>query len=250
MQGKFVERRFGWDCHGLPIENIVEKKLGISGKKDIEEKIGVYEFNEECRRNVFTYVDDWRQIVERTGRWVDMDNDYKTMDTDFMESVWWVFKNIYDKGYVYESYRVVPYCTRCSTPLSNFEVNQGYEDRQDKAVTVKFKVKGTASKYILAWTTTPWTLPANLGLAVGVDIQYAEILDKATGDTYVLAIDRIATYYKNPEDYTLVREYPGSCLMGMEYEPIIQDMSSEETLEYLTAINASDKGISRSNTAK
>lgn len=141
MQGKFVERRFGWDCHGLPIENIVEKKLGISGKKDIEDKVGVFEFNEQCRANVFGYTDVWRQTVERMGRWVDMDNDYKTMDTDFMESVWWVFKSIYDKGYVYESYRVVPYCPRCSTPLSNFEVNQGYEDKQDKAVTVKFKVK-------------------------------------------------------------------------------------------------------------
>ena len=119
----------------------------------------------------------------------------------------------------------MPYCTRCSTPLSNFEVNQGYEDRQDKAVTVKFKVKGTASKYILAWTTTPWTLPANLGLAVGVDLTYVEILDKTSSDTYVLAKDRIATYYKNPEDYTLVREYPGSCLVGIEYEPILPIIS-------------------------
>ncbi len=224
MQGKFVERRFGWDCHGLPIENIVEKKMGISGKKDIEDKVGVFEFNEACRANVFTYVDDWRKTVERMGRWVDMDNDYKTMDTNFMESVWNVFKTIYDKGYVYESYRVVPYCPRCSTPLSNFEVNQGYEDKQDKAVTVKFKVKGTASKYILAWTTTPWTLPANLGLAVGIDLTYAEILDKASGDTYMLAKDRIATYYKNPEDYTLVREYPGSCLVGLSYEPMFDDV--------------------------
>jgi len=152
-----------------------------------------------------------------------MDNDYKTMDTDFMESVWNVFKTIYDKGYVYESYRVVPYCPRCSTPLSNFEVNQGYEDKQDKAVTVKFKVKETASKYILAWTTTPWTLPANLGLAVGADLTYVEIFDKASGDTYVVAKDRITSYYKNPEDYTLLREYPGSCLVGLSYEPLFDD---------------------------
>jgi isoleucyl-tRNA synthetase len=124
-----------------------------------------------------TYVDEWRKVVERTGRWVDMDNDYKTMDATFMESVWWVFKSVYDKGLIYESYRVVPYCVRCTTPLSNFEVNQGYEDRQDKTVTVKFKVKNTASKYVLAWTTTPWTLPANIGLAVGADIEYAEVLD-------------------------------------------------------------------------
>lgn len=230
MRGRYVERRFGWDCHGLPIENIVEKKLGISGKKDIEEKVGVHEFNEHCRANVFGYVDEWRKVVERTGRWVDMDNDYKTMDRDFMESVWWVFKSVYDKGLIYESHRVVPYCPRCSTPLSNFEVNQGYEDKQDKAVTVKFKVKDSASKYVLAWTTTPWTLPANLGLAVGTDIAYAEIRDNASGDTYVLAKDRVATYYKNPEDYTLVREYPGSCIVGLEYEPLFNEPTHKSEL--------------------
>lgn len=234
MRGRYVERRFGWDCHGLPIENIVEKKLGISGKKDIEEKVGVFDFNEQCRANVFSYVDEWRRVVERTGRWVDMDNDYKTMDADFMESVWGVFKSVYDRGLIYESHRVVPYCPRCSTPLSNFEVNQGYEDKQDKAVTVKFKVVGNASKYILAWTTTPWTLPANLGLAVGEDMLYAEILDKASGDTYVLAKDRIAVYYKNPEDYTLVREVPGSCLIGLEYEPLFEDARTQSDLGQLT----------------
>ena len=115
---------------------------------------------------MFTYVGEWKKTVERMGRWVDMENDYKTMDTDFMESVWWVFKNIYDKGLIYEGHRVVPYCPRCSTPLSNFEVNQGYKDKQDKTATVKFKIKGSENKYILAWTTTPWTLVANLGLAV------------------------------------------------------------------------------------
>ncbi len=223
MQWRYVERRFGWDCHGLPIENKVEEKMGISGKKDIEEKIGVHEFNEECRRNVFWYVDEWRNTVERMARWVDMDHDYKTMDSDFMESVWWVFKTIYNKGYVYESYRVVPYCIRCSTPLSNFEVNQWYEDKQDKTVTVKFRVKGNESKYILAWTTTPWTLPANLWLAVGEDILYAEVLDRESGDTYILAKDRLKAYYKNETDYTMVREYEGSCLVWIEYEPLFND---------------------------
>jgi isoleucyl-tRNA synthetase len=124
MLGKKVERRFGWDCHGLPIEGIVEKKLGISSKKEIDEKIGVYKFNEECRANVFTYVDEWKKSVERMGRWVDMENDYKTMDVDFMESVWWVFKELYKKGLIYQDYRVVPYSVGMSTPLSNFEVNQ------------------------------------------------------------------------------------------------------------------------------
>lgn len=222
MKGKRVERNFGWDCHGLPIENIVEKKLGISGKKDIEDKVGVYEFNEACRANVMTYVDEWRKVVERTGRWVDMDNDYKTMDASFMESVWWVFKSVYDKGLIYEDYRVVPYCVRCTTPLSNFEVNQGYEDKQDKTVTVKFKVKDTASKFVLAWTTTPWTLPANIGLAVGADIEYVEVLDDS-GETYILAKDRLSSYYKNEQGYKVLNTYPGTCLVGLEYEPLFDD---------------------------
>ncbi|MCK9272869.1 isoleucine--tRNA ligase [Candidatus Gracilibacteria bacterium] len=223
MKGKYVERRFGWDCHGLPIENIVEKKLKISGKRDIEDKIGVYEFNEQCRSNVMVYTTEWRRIVEKMGRWIDMDNDYKTMDQDFMESVWWVFKSLFDKGHIYESQRVVPYCTRCSTPLSNFEVNQGYEDRQDKSTTVKFKIKGNDNKYILAWTTTPWTLPANLGLAIGAEIEYSEVLDKKTGETYILATDRLANYYKDEADYKIVRNYQGCCLAGIEYEPLFND---------------------------
>ncbi len=223
MNGFRVDRKFGWDCHGLPIENIVEKKLGISGKDDIEWKIWVHTFNEECRANVFWYVDEWKKTVERMWRWVDMENDYKTMDTDFMESVWWVYKTIYDKGLIYEWNRVVPYCPRCSTPLSNFEVNQGYKDKQDRAVTVKFKILWSSNKYLLAWTTTPWTVVANLGLAVGLDLDYVELLDKTNGDTYVLAKDRVASYYKNEEDYTIVREYKWACLIGIKYEPVLDD---------------------------
>ncbi|ATU05135.1 isoleucine--tRNA ligase [Candidatus Gracilibacteria bacterium HOT-871] len=230
MIGKKVERRFGWDTHGLPIENIVEKKLNISGKDDIEKKIGVFKFNETCRENVFGYVDEWRQTVERMGRWVDMDNDYKTMDTDFMESVWWVFKTIYDKGLIYEGNRIVPYCPRCTTPLSNFEVNQGYEDKQDKSVTVKFKVKDSEKKYILAWTTTPWTLVANLGLAVGEDIEYAELMDKTNSEIYILAKDRIGDYYKDQEDYEILRIYKGKCLEGISYEPLFPDFVAQKDL--------------------
>lgn len=224
MQGRRVERKFGWDTHGLPIENIVEKKLGISGKKDIEEKVGVFAFNEECRKNVFTYVDEWKRVVERTGRWVDMENDYKTLDCDFMESVWWVFKTVHDKGLIYESHRVVPYCPRCSTPLSNFEVNQGYENRQDKAVTVKFRLLDQDNTFVLAWTTTPWTLPANLGLAVGAELEYSKIKDLATGELYILASDRVATYYKDPAAYELVETLTGSTLVGLAYEPVVQDI--------------------------
>lgn len=233
MNGHKVTRVFGWDCHGLPIENIVEKKLNISGKSDIEDKVWVFEFNESCRSNVLTYTEDWKKTVERMWRWVDMENSYKTMDKEFMESVWWTFKSIYDKGLIYEGNRVVPYCPRCTTPLSNFEVNQGYKDKQDKTVTVKFRViskdtinrvsTGTKWKYILAWTTTPWTLRANLGLAVGKDIMYSEILDKKTGETYVLATDRLKSYYKTEEDYQIIREYKGACLEGIKYEPIFDD---------------------------
>ncbi len=219
MKGKKVERRFGWDCHGLPIENIVEKKLKISGKDDIEKNIGVHKFNETCRENVFGYVDEWKKTVNRMGRWVDMENDYKTMDRDFMESVWWVYKSMYDKGLIYEGYKVVPYCPRCSTPLSNFEVNQGYKDIQDKTITAKFKLTNS-DKYVLAWTTTPWTLAANLGLAVGVDLDYVELEDNSNGETYILARDRVAGYYKNEDDYTIHREFKGSELVGMKYEPI------------------------------
>ncbi|QFR39090.1 isoleucine--tRNA ligase [Candidatus Gracilibacteria bacterium 28_42_T64] len=226
MKGKQVHRKFGWDCHGLPIENIVEKKLEISGKDDIEGKIGVHKFNETCRENVFTYANEWKKTVNRMGRWVDMENDYKTMDTDFMESVWWVYSELYKKGLIYEGYRVVPYCPRCSTPLSNFEVNQGYKDVQDKTATVKFKVQGNESKYILAWTTTPWTLVANLGLAVGVDIDYVELLDHKTEETYIMARDRISAYYKNEDDYVITREYKGKCLEGIKYDPLFMDFQT------------------------
>jgi len=170
------------------------------------------------------------------GRWVDMENSYKTMDSDFMESVWWVYKSLYDKGLIYEGHRVVPYCPRCSTPLSNFEVNQWYKDKQDKTVTVKFKVVWSSNKYILAWTTTPWTLVSNLGLAVWTELDYSELLDKKTWETYVLATDRVWSYYKNNkvnsegrestlgwEDYTIVRNYKWACLVGIKYEPIFDD---------------------------
>ncbi|MDD4530395.1 MAG: isoleucine--tRNA ligase, partial [Candidatus Gracilibacteria bacterium] len=248
MKGKYVERRFGWDCHGLPIENIVEKKMGISGKNDIEGKIGVGCFNEECRDNVFLYVNEWKKTVERMGRWVDMDNDYKTLDTNFMESVWWVFKTIYDKGLVYEGNKVVPYCPRCSTPLSNFEVGQGYANKQDKSITVKFKVKNSPNKYILAWTTTPWTLQGNLGLAVGADIDYVEVRvfsgewdnnNKCIYESYIMSEQSYENGLKNHfnpfyvlNDLQDGREEPilietvnrkGKDLVGIEYEPIFED---------------------------
>ena len=223
MKWKKVERRFGWDTHWLPIENIVEKKLEIKWKEDLEWRIWVFDFNETCRKNDFWYVDEWKKTVDRMWRWVDMENDYKTMDTSFMESVWWVFKTIYDKGLVYQGHRVVPYSVGMSTPLSNFEVNQGYMDKQDKTITVKFKVKWSEKKYILAWTTTPWTLPANLWLAVWEDIEYVELMDKSSKEIYILAKARINDYYKNEEEYEILRVYDWKCLIWIEYEPLFND---------------------------
>lgn len=191
MRGHRVERRFGWDCHGLPIENIKEKELGISGKKQIEE-YGIAKFNEDCRSIVMRYAHDWRALVERTGRWVDMDNDYKTMDASYMESVWWVFKQLWDKELVYQGNKVVPYCYRCSTALSNFEAGSEYKDRQDPALTVKFKLKGEENTYVLAWTTTPWTLPSNLALAVDPDETYYKIQNRHPADTQNPNVTRIS----------------------------------------------------------
>ncbi len=217
MRGHYVERRFGWDCHGLPVEYEMEQELKISGKRDIE-KMGVDVFNEKCRRIVLRYTREWRQIVTRMGRWVDFDNDYKTMDLPYMESIWWVFRSLWEKNLIYEGNKILPYCPRCATPLSNFETNQGYEEVQDPAITVRFAVDGAPGTYILAWTTTPWTLPSNLALAVGPTIRYVKVKDGA--DTYLLAKDRLPLYYKKPDAYQLLEELDGAKLVGLRYEPL------------------------------
>jgi isoleucyl-tRNA synthetase len=217
MRGHYVDRRFGWDCHGLPVEYEMEQELKISGKRDIE-KMGVDVFNEKCRSIVLRYTRDWRQIVTRMGRWVDFDNDYKTMDKPYMESIWWVFKSLWDKDLIYEGNKILPYCPRCATPLSNFETNQGYEEVQDPAITVRFPVDERPRTYILAWTTTPWTLPSNLALAVGPKIRYVKIKDGE--DTYYLAKDRLPVYYKKPDQVQILEELDGSQLVGLRYEPL------------------------------
>jgi isoleucyl-tRNA synthetase len=235
MKGKKVERRFGWDCHGLPVENLIEKELGLNSKTDIE-KFGIAEFNEACRSSVLRYVNEWRSIVTRLGRWVDFDNDYKTMDPDYMESIWWVMKALWEKGLLYEGHYILPYCPRCSTVLSNHELNLGgYKDVHDPAITIKFKVTGTAegsaasqqgdlktladgATYLLAWTTTPWTLPSNLALTLGADIDYVLVVDGA--ERYILAEARLSAYYKNSADYTVEWRKKGRDLLGLTYEPL------------------------------
>lgn len=229
MKGYRVERRFGWDCHGLPVENLIEKELGLNSKTDIE-SYGVAKFNEACRDSVLRYVNEWEQTITRLGRWVDFDNDYKTMDPDYMESIWWVLKSLWEKGLLYEGHYILPYCPRCATVLSNHELALGgYKDVHDPAITVRFKVTeagphsndpelANGSTYLLAWTTTPWTLPSNLGLTMGADIDYVKVAD---GDEcYILAESRLGAYYKKPEDCTILWRKKGSELVGTRYQPL------------------------------
>jgi isoleucyl-tRNA synthetase len=218
MRGRKVDRRFGWDCHGLPVEYEMEKELGISGKRAIE-SYGVAKFNEACRSIVLRYTREWRKTITRLGRWVDFDRDYKTMDPDYMESIWWVMSELWKKGLLYEGYYILPYCPRCSTVLSNHELNLGgYIDVDDPAITVKFAVEGEPGTFFLAWTTTPWTLPSNLGLALGKDITYATVQD---GDErYILAEERLPAYYKDPAKYQVVSRAKGSELAGKRYLPL------------------------------
>ena len=218
MKGKKVDRRFGWDCHGLPVEYEMEKELGISGKKQIED-FGIAKFNESCRSIVLRYTREWRNIINRLGRWVDFDNDYKTMEPDYMESIWWVIKRLWQKGLLFEGHYILPYCPRCSTVLSNHELNLGgYRDIHDPAITVKFAVKGAENTYFLAWTTTPWTLPSNLALAVGPEIDYVKVKDGE--EFFILARDRLSSYYKSEEEYEIAARYRGEELEGWEYEPL------------------------------
>ena len=258
MRGYQVERRFGWDCHGLPIESLAQKELGWSGAAEIRDR-GVAQFNETCRSLVSTYVGEWRKTVRRMGRWVDFDNDYKTMDATFMESVWWVFKQLWEQKRVYKAHRIMPYSWKLTTPLSNFEAGNNYKDVQDRAITVRFRItraaknailgslairdqsdggedknfhresletqkieKAIAKKqaFVMAWTTTPWTLPANLALCVGPSITYCWLEDVSSYCIYIIAKDRVPALFKKPEQYKLLNEVPGADLAGLEYEPL------------------------------
>ena len=216
MRGKYVSRVFGWDCHGLPVENEMEKELNLTSKKDIE-AFGIHNFNEACRGIVLRYTSEWEQVVKRMGRWVDFNGGYRTMDLNYMESIWWVFKQLWEKGLIYEGYKILPYCPRCATPLSNFEANQGYVEVVDPAITIKFKAADEENTYFLAWTTTPWTLPSNLALAVGPNIDYLKVKD---GDDYlILAESRLASYYKT-EQPEIVARFKGTELNGRKYHPL------------------------------
>ncbi|MBP6859732.1 MAG: isoleucine--tRNA ligase [Candidatus Magasanikbacteria bacterium] len=224
MRGYRVERKWGWDCHGLPVENIIEKELDLASKKDIEE-YGVGKFNEACRATVLRYAAEWEKTITRMGRWVDMKNDYKTMDPHFMESVWWVFRQLWDKGLIYKDYKAMHICPRCSTTLSNFEVTQGYKDIKDISVVAKFKVKNPdkyslpENTYILAWTTTPWTLPGNVLLAVNHDIEYLVLEIEGDDARYIVARELVEKVVKDKK-YKEVDRRRGVDLVGIAYEPL------------------------------
>ncbi|PRY42471.1 isoleucine--tRNA ligase [Umezawaea tangerina] len=220
MRGKHVERRFGWDTHGMPAEIETEKQLGITHKSEIE-AMGIAEFNDACRESVLQYTDQWRDYVTRQARWVDFDNDYKTLDLDYMESVMWAFKSLYDKGLIYEGFRVLWYCWRCETTLSNTETKMDdvYRDRQDPAVTVGLRLE--TGELALVWTTTPWTLPSNLAAAVHPDVDYVVVESRVVpGERYLLAEARVAAYARElGEEPPVVARVKGSDLVGRKYTP-------------------------------
>lgn len=216
MQGYYVPRRNGWDCHGLPVEYEAEKKLGISGRRKIE-KYGIEKFNQCCRESVFRYTKEWEETMRRMARWIDFKNSYATLDNNYTESVWWVFKQLWDKGLVYRDFRSVSYCPRCSTPLSNFEVNLGYKDNvEDPSIFVKFLLLNSKDTYFLAWTTTPWTLSGNAALAIGEEIDYVKIA-LSNSESLILAEVNLSVI---TEEFKIIEKFKGKNLVGMKYQPL------------------------------
>ena len=217
MRGFHVRRKGGWDTHGLPVELQVEKKLGLNSKKAIEE-YGIAKFNQECKESVWEYLDVWNKFTKRIGFWVDQENPYVTYHNDYIESVWNVLKKVDEQKLLYKDYKVVPWCPRCGTALSSHELAQGYEDVKDLSVTAKFKIKGQENTYILAWTTTPWTLPGNVALAVGEKIDYVKV--RTMDGILIIAKARISVLDSLAEAYEIVEELKGKDLIGLEYEPL------------------------------
>lgn len=215
MKGYHAPRRFGWDCHGLPVENEIEKAQNLSGAPEIE-KFGIARFNEECRSIVLRYTQEWKTTVNRMGRWVDFDKTYHTMDKSFMESVWWVFGELYKKGLVYEGLKVMPFSAKLGTPISNFEANLNYREVDDPSLVVAFPLRDERDVALIAWTTTPWTLPSNLALAVHPELDYVKIRDKETGRVLILARARLEANFK---EYEVLETMKGKSLKGLEYVP-------------------------------
>lgn len=250
MQGYRVPRRWGWDCHGLPVENLIEKELNLGSKRDIE-AYGIEGFTNACRLSVFRYTKEWQKYVRRLGRWVDTEHAYQTMSPEYIESVWWVFSELYKKKLAYKDRRVSLYCTRCATPLSNFEVSMdnSYVEHEDPAVTVRFHVKGKENRYLVAWTTTPWTLPANAALAVHPTLNYVTVRIAETGEELIFAEDRmndvLSQFYplddprksdmKGAMPFEVLERRKGSELEGIAFEPLYSFLPAEGGYRVITA---------------
>lgn len=249
--GFHVPRRFGWDTHGLPVEHEIDKKFGITGKDDVM-AMGIDKYNAECRNIVMRYSNEWRSTVERMGRWIDFDNDYKTLNISFMESVWWAFKELFKKGLVYRGLRVMPYSTGLTTPLSNFEAGLDYRDINDPAglyivlyslsfliatfaVTVAFPLVDDPATSLLAWTTTPWTLPSNLALCVHPDFTYIKIHDAEKDQNFILHENLLSTLYKDPKKakYKKLGQFQGSDMKGWRYIPLFEYFTEQVNIACL-----------------
>ena len=244
MKGRHVQRRFGWDCHGLPIEHEIDKSLGMSSREAVA-KLGVKGYNDECRKIVQRYTSEWRKTITRIGRWVDFDHDYKTMEPWYMESVWWVVKQLWSKDLIYRGEKVVPFSTALGTVLSNFEAGSNYQAVQDPAITVLFKLK-SRDAYIAIWTTTPWTLPSNLALCVGADIDYVEAFDEEQGINLIIAEERLEAIGKHHK-LRVERSFKGSDLVGEAYEPLF-DYFADKAAEGAFVVLADDYVSTESGT--
>ena len=235
MKGYKVLRKAGWDTHGLPVELEVEKSLGISGKPEIE-KYGIEDFIKKCKASVFTYQSEWEEMSERVGFWADMDDPYVTYHNDYIESVWWALRQIWDKGLLYKGHKIMPYCPRCGTSLSSHEVAQGYKDVKENSLIAKFPVKGRENEYILAWTTTPWTLPANLALCVNPAEKYVRF-SVEDGTIYIMAEALIESVFGKDTEVKILDEYIGTDLTGLEYEPLYTFIKPDKKAYYVIADN-------------
>ncbi len=227
MKGYCVRRRFGWDCHGLPVENEIEKEKQLFGAKAIEE-YGIKNFNEACANIVLRYTKEWKKTIDRVGRWVDFSHTYRTMDKTFMESVWWVFSEIFKKGLVYEGYKVMPFSAQLGTPLSNFEANLNYKDVNDPSLTILFSLKEEENTFFVVWTTTPWTLVSNLAVAVGKDIEYVKIFAREHKKNMIMAKERLPSYFSDENEYEILQTFTGEDLKGKRYEPLFDYFKDHE----------------------
>lgn len=217
MKGYYVPRKAGWDTHGLPVELEIEKKLNINSKKEIEE-IGIEKFNSLCRQSVMRYEEDWKKMTERIGFWIDMDNAYFTFANDYIETVWWILKSIWEQDLLYQGHKIVPYCPRCGTALSSHEIALGYKEVIDKTIVVKFKLQDTNNCYLLVWTTTPWTLVSNVGCALNPKATYVEV--ESEGQCLIMVKDLVDSIWGQEDNYRITREFKGAELVGKKYEPV------------------------------